>query len=98
MHLTPHALDRFQEHHPEAPWHMALSYMRYGTEISPELAMTLTCRRKPDHTSKYKISHDFQGLFVINPVRGTVITYLRLPIDRVAWLTKEFGQDAGVAA
>ncbi len=82
MDITNHALDRFQEKHPEADHQMMRAYYFEGTEIDAEIAGTLTVsnRRRESVGGTYILAPDYSGLFV--QVDQSVVTFLRFGAEQ----------------
>lgn len=75
LQVTPHALDRFRVHHPDATPSDLLLALHYGEPVEPSLALTLVGRPGRPTTSSYVLAPDRRGLFAIQD--GRVVTYLR---------------------
>jgi hypothetical protein len=79
--LTPHALDRYQIHHPSADGPELLAALLRSEPISQGLVTALMGRVSPrtgagSSSSAYFSAPDGRGIFVLGD--GAVITYLRL--------------------
>ena len=89
LHVSHHALEKFQEHHPEAgSWDEVRTHVRYGVTIESELVTVALCRKTAREGSTYVLSPDRRGIFVIaDKGNGSyvLVTYLRLGIRHQEW-------------
>lgn len=80
--VTPHALSRFQVHHPTATASVISDLVTSGETIDPRLVWSLTARKgHPSGWDRFVCSSDSKGIFVVEtkPNADPVVrTYLRL--------------------
>lgn len=105
--VSPHALDRVREHHPNAGVRGALALLTRAQEVEPGLIAPFLGRRLEAVRDRYLISADRCGAFVIVRAaddahfRWTMRTYLRFDAHQEAvaaqLLDGPHHDDAGVS-
>lgn len=100
---TPHALLRYQEHHPSASPPDVIRAFLTGLEVERCHVLQFIDRRWADGDSFYVLSRDFRGCFVMDRERTgatgrfVAVTYLRLADDVSQRMRARFGKQMGYA-
>lgn len=76
---SKHALDRYQEHHPDADWRDLIEDAQTGDEVEPQTAQSLAGRTSEARNTRYTLARDRRGMFAIatDAMPHKVVTYLR---------------------
>jgi hypothetical protein len=83
VYVSPHALDRLREHHPNVGVRGALTLLAYAQEVESGLIAPFLGRSLNAVRDRYLVSCDRRGVFVIavsrsaGPSPWTAVTYLR---------------------
>ncbi len=78
MHVTEHALDRYQEHDPAADRRDLLLAVAHGVGLTREMAASLLGRPlRNGCTDCYVLAASRRGVFVLRMEDSVVVTYLR---------------------
>ena len=92
--VRSHALDRYQEHYPEAGKDDVLQAATYGTEIPTSLARTMVGRPSDypgcDDLDRYILSPSRRGMFVARRDTGAIRTYLRFGAQQQTFAKKHW--------
>jgi hypothetical protein len=85
--IRPHALERFQEHHPDATRFSLCRELERATEVEGAFLAPFLGRRLEGVRDRYKVAQDGWGVFVLALNRNpeaffpwVLVTYLRFGV------------------